>query len=131
MDSLRAFLLLITILLLIKGCFLLFVPWTAQRAVSWWLSIPPGAARAAGVMLTAAGLVVLGVATVQLEDPVLAACVIAGTLLVVAGLLYVWPPALDIIGKPFLPGRSFVWARIAGAVLLLIVVLLAIILVGG
>ena len=128
MSILQVIILILALLMLTKGILMLFFPAASRRLLDWWLQSPPGLLRAAGIAAILVGMGMIGSAVVKMGDPVIATVTIAGTLFVIAGMLYQWPPAVQTLSKP-LRAENGIWAnRFAGVLALAIAIVFLIIL---
>ena len=131
MDILRIIVVVVAVLALIKGVWLLAAPGSAQRFVDWWLGMPAGVARQLGILTSIGGLVLIGLAVAAMRNATVAVVTVLGTLWVLAGLIYLWPPALQALGKPFGSAGARWWMRLMGGVALLVGAILLIIYLSG
>lgn len=119
MATVRTIVLILAILAVVKGLWLLVIPASAQRTVDWWLRIPVVVGRQLGVTLIVAGIILIGVAVAAITELTVAIVIIVGTLWVLAGLLYLYPPILQTVGRPFGVNGPIWLMRAAGAVAVL------------
>jgi len=101
MQLLRNIVLVLALMVLVKGLWCLFAPGSLQKTVDWWTRIPRGLARQLGFLLIAIGFVLIGLAIRQMGNAVIGAVTVIGTVFVLDGLVYLHPPVLQAVAKPF------------------------------
>ena len=124
MNALRTVILVVAVAALLKSVWMLLWPNGVKATVDWWGKMPVPAARLLGYSAMVAGLVLLGAAVAQMHRPVLAASTVLGTVWVVFGMLYQWPPVFAAMNRPFGPeGKDWIIRAFGVALLLLALVL--------
>jgi uncharacterized protein YjeT (DUF2065 family) len=130
MEALKNILLIFAALCLLKSIWLLLWPAGVKSTVDWWSKMPAAASRLFGYGAMVAGLILIGMAIVEMGKPVVAATTLLGTVCVVLGMFYQWPAVLGALNKPFSSeGKDWV-IRTAGVVLLVVALVLGYICLG-
>jgi uncharacterized protein YjeT (DUF2065 family) len=128
MTTLQIIILVLALLALLKALLLLFLPAGSRRTVEWFSELPGGVLRTVGALVIAVGVVLIGCAIAEMRDPVIGAVTIVGTLFVVGGMLYQWPPVIRTLTRPFgEQGRTWM-VRACGLVAFAVAVVLFVIL---
>jgi len=128
MSTLQIVILLLALLALGKGILLLFFPDTSRDLMIWWMQSPTGLLRAAGTLAILIGGGLISSAVIKMGDPVIATVTIVGTLFVIGGMLYLWPPAIQALSKPFRTTGNTWIHRLAGILAFLVAIVFLIIL---
>lgn len=111
------------VIALIEGAFLLLFPQPAARLIHWWTTRGVTLLRNIGRVVFVVGIVILGCAIAAVQNGLIAATLIIGTLCVAVGVIYHFPPALRMILRPWTRDLP-VWMRSTGGVICVIGILL-------
>lgn len=91
MHTLRWALLVLAAVMAAKAVLLLVWPARFRALAAWWLAMPQWLARLFGLVILAAGVLLLGLAVAQIRNPAVLAGLLAGTALLCAGVIYQTP----------------------------------------
>lgn len=123
-HTLRTALSCLAVVLAVKALVILLWPGRTRVLLAWSQKVPPAGARCLGAVLLVVGILLAGLAAVQIRNPVIVAGLAAGLVLTVLGAVYQVPRLWRALLQPVASARH-AWAmRVLGAFVLMLAVLL-------